>query len=183
MKIIFQYTWENMHGNDQNLLDLVRIELNQSWKAIQVYQQLKLMCIPNYTISIEVSKEYLARFTNMSIKEVEEGIEKLTQKKFLIKEDEDSYFFFDFPPLPEAAIEPATDKSFYLNPKAIWFPGYENLYAVTKNGMIYSFYTRRFLIPQQKEDGAKYVSLSKDGEQIEFTLTEIREKINKEDFE
>lgn len=49
-------------------------------------------------------------------------------------------------------------------------PGYEEMYAVTKSGKVWSYYSKRYLSPGDNGHGYMYVSLHKDSKKKSYRL-------------
>lgn len=171
MRITPCHNWKQTHASVEGLNELVGNILSNSSKAFKVYRYLhSYRFLQGYVYGIDIQE--LQHQTGITYENVIEGIERLKNCGFFIPIDNDHYFFYE---MPLDYGKKKSENSIIKELECVWIPGYENLYAVSGNGMVFTERKQKILIPIINENGEKCVSLRKDNEkEKQITMTELR---------
>ena len=176
MRITPCHNWKQTHENTDGLDDLIREIFSNSLYIFKIYQYLHSSRFSEgYIYGIDIQE--LQSRIDLSHEKIINGIEKLKDCGFLIpiENEDDHYFFYEFPlKVEKNKKEEKENNIFKKEIECIWVPGYENLYAVSCNGVVYTERKSRVLIPVTDENGEQYVTLTKNYMGQRFTLSELR---------
>ena len=175
MRITPCHNWKQTHINTDGLDELVRNILN-SQRTFKIYRYLHSSRFSEGYV-YDIGTQELQNRMGITYENTVEGIERLKNHGFLApikdEDDDDEHYFFYEMPLDYGKKK--SENSITKQLECIWIPGYENLYAVTCNGMVFTERKQRILIPIENEKGERCVALKKDGEEEKrITIAELQ---------
>lgn len=184
MRITFYDNWRRKHGEKNHLIDLAQNRFYHNKNAISLYGWFLINF--NSEETKEVFIEEIQEQLNFSESEVCLAISKLINQNYLILIGQYStkksnpcdnleFYFYEYPLEQEEEKE---KNEFTITLKATYIPGYEGLYGLTEDGQVWSEYSNRFLKPQS-EGKKTFVKLWKDKKSRDFTIKELKEKVQK----
>lgn len=184
MRITSYHNWCNKHGEKNHLCDLAQNRLYHNKNAMTLYTWLLIDSEDEKTIDIPFKK--IQEQTSLSRTELSQAFIKLLEQNCLSflgeysaeNSDPCDNLNFHFHEYPLKQVKKQKENEFTITLKATYIPGYEGLYGLTEDGQVWSEYSNRFLKPQS-EGKKTFVKLWKDKKSKDFTIKELKEKVQK----